>query len=71
MVLPMVLQVENVNRDEFKKRMADMSIFLKKQPTALTEYDDQLVRRLIEKVIIYEDKLAVEFKSGLTIDVEG
>jgi site-specific DNA recombinase len=63
------LQVENANRDELKKRMADMSTFLKKQPTALAEYDESLVRRLIEKVTIYEDKFTVEFKSGLTVDV--
>ena len=47
-----------------------MSTFLKKQSTALTEYDEQLVRRLIEKVTIYEDKSTVEFKSGLTVDVD-
>jgi site-specific DNA recombinase len=46
-----------------------MSAFLKEQPTALTEYDESLVRRLIEKVTIYEDKFTVEFKSGLTVDV--
>ena len=65
------LQVENVNRDELKKRIADMSTFLKKQPPILAEYDEQLVRRLIEKVTIYENKFTVEFKSGLTIDVGG
>lgn len=63
------LQLENVNRDELKKRIADMSTFLKKQSTALAEYDEQLVRRLIEKVTIYEDKFIVAFKSGLTVDV--
>jgi site-specific DNA recombinase len=63
------LQVENANRDELKKRIADMSTFLKKQSTALTEYDEQLIRRLIEKATIYEDKFTVEFKSGLTVDV--
>jgi site-specific DNA recombinase len=64
------LQVENANRDELKKRIADMSTFLKKQSTALTEYDEQLVRRLIEKVTIFEDKLTVEFKSGVLVEVE-
>jgi site-specific DNA recombinase len=49
--------------------MADMSTFLKKQSTALAGYDEQLVRRLIEKVTIYEDKFTVEFKSGMTVDV--
>jgi len=64
------LQLENVNREELKKRIADMSAFLTEQPTALIEYDEQLVRRLIEKVTIFEDKFAVEFKSGMTVDVE-
>ena len=49
--------------------MADMSTFLKKQSTDLTKYDEQLIRRLIEKVSIYEDKFIVEFKSGVTVDV--
>jgi site-specific DNA recombinase len=62
--------VENANRDELKKRIADMSAFLQEQPTTITEYDEQLVRRLIEKVTIYEDKFTVEFKSGVTVDVE-
>jgi Rad3-related DNA helicase len=64
------LQVENANRDELKKRMADMSTFLKKQSTALAEYDEQLIRRLIEKVTVHEEKFTVEFKSGVTVDVE-
>ena len=63
------MQLESANRDELKKRMADMSTFLKKQSTALAEYDEQLIRRLIEKVSIYEDKFIVEFKSGVTVDV--
>jgi site-specific DNA recombinase len=46
-----------------------MSAFLQEQPTALTEYDEQLIRRLIEKITVYEDKFSVEFKSGLTVDV--
>lgn len=63
------VQVENLGRDELQKRITDMSAFLKEQPTALTEYDEALVRRLIEKVTVYEDKFTVEFKSGLTVDV--
>ncbi len=63
------LLLESANRDELKKRIADMSTFIKKQSTALAEYDEQLVRRLIEKVRVYEDKFTVEFKSGMTVDV--
>ena len=64
-------QVENLGRHEPQKRITDMSAFLQEQPTALTEYDESLVRRLIEKVTVYEDKFTVEFNSGLTVDVNG
>jgi len=64
------VQVENANQDELKKRITDMGAFLGEQPTALTKYDESLVRRLIEKVTVYEDKFTVEFKSGLTVDVD-
>ena len=63
------LQLEAAGRDEQKKRMADMDTFLREQPAALTEYDESLVRRLIEKVTVYEDRFTVEFKSGVAVDV--
>ncbi|MDQ0415782.1 recombinase family protein [Mesobacillus stamsii] len=64
------VQVDSASKDEIKKRIADMSAFLNKQPTSITEYDEALVRRLIEKVTIHEDKFTVEFKSGLIVDIE-
>ena len=33
------------------------------------EYSEGLVRALVEKVTIHDDRITVEFKSGLTIDV--
>ena len=64
------LCIENLGRDELQKRINDMSAFLKYQPIALVQYDEALVRRLIEKVTVYEDKFTVEFKSGVTVDIE-
>ena len=34
------------------------------------EYDEQLVRRLIGKVTVYDERFEVEFKSGVKVDVE-
>jgi len=62
--------MESANRDEVKKRIADMGAFLREQPVDIKEYDETLVRRLIEKVIVYEDKFTVELKSGVTVDVK-
>lgn len=44
--------------------------FLKEQIGELQEYDEQLIRRLIEKVTVFDDKVTVEFKSSVEIDIE-
>lgn len=57
-------------RDGKRQRIEEMKAFLHKQADTPLEYDEQLVRRLIEKVTVYENKAVVEFKSGLETDVE-
>ncbi len=47
-----------------------MRAFLREQANEPLAYDEQLVRRLVEKITVYDDRLTVEFKSGLEIDVE-
>lgn len=34
------------------------------------EYSDDLVRGLLEKIIVKADSLAIEFKSGTEIEIE-
>ena len=63
--------VENAEREGKRQRIAEMTAYLNEQTCELVEYDEQLVRRLIEKVTVFHDKFAVEFKSGVEIDVEG
>jgi len=62
--------VENAEREGRRQRIAEMTEFLSEQSNQLKVYDEQLVRRLIEKVTVFDDKLTVEFKSGFEIDVE-
>lgn len=49
--------------------MGDMRAILREQPDEIPEFDEKLVRRLVEKVTVYEDTFAVEFKSGVTMKV--
>lgn len=61
---------ENAEREGLKQRIAEMQEFLVEQMEQIEEYDEKLVRRLIEKVTVYEEKFMVEFKSGTSVDVE-
>ncbi len=62
--------VENAEREGKRQRIAEMTDFFNEQSCELEEYDEQLVRRLIEKVTIHDGRVEVEFKSGISIDIE-
>jgi len=64
-------EVDSVIRDEQMKQLNELQDFIKAQPTDLAEFDEALVKRLIEKITVYEDKFTVNIKSGLTVDIEG
>ena len=61
---------EAADRSDLQERMNDMISFLDEMPTMLTEYSDAITRRLVEKITIYDEKIVVELKSGLQMEVE-
>lgn len=65
-----MILTEAAMNTELKERVDDLVSFLDEQTEAITEYSETLVRRLIEKITVYDEKLTVEFKSGLEIDVD-
>ena len=58
------------DKHDFQERMEDLISFLDEQTEAVEEYSEALARRLIKKITVYDEKLVVEFKSGLTVEVE-
>lgn len=39
-------------------------------PCRYRQYSESLAQRLIEKITVYDEKLVIKFKSGLTVEVE-
>ena len=64
------LLVEEANRAGLKQRLDELEAFLTEQTTEMREYDEGLVRQLIEKITVYDDHLAFEFKSSLETEVQ-
>ena len=52
------------------KQIGELQDFLRNQPTGITEFDEALVKRLTARITIFEDHFAMEFQSGITIDIE-
>lgn len=61
----------NVNYKEGKERIQEMIEYLKSQPKRVTAYDEHLVRKLIEKITVYDDHIDFLFKSGIQIEIKG
>ena len=61
---------EAAERTDLQTRMNDMIAFLEEMPVAVTEYSEVLARRLVERITIFDEKIVVELKSGLQMEVE-
>ena len=60
---------DSAEREGLKLRIDEMRQFLDEQTESITEYDEKLTRRLIEKITVYEDHFTIEVKSGTNMDV--
>ncbi|MFR2892367.1 hypothetical protein [Peptoniphilus grossensis] len=53
-----------------QNRLKELEEFLDNQELEIESYDEELVRKLIEKIVIYEERLKVIFKSGIEVEIE-
>lgn len=60
----------NAERQNRRQRITNMMEFLQGQSGIITEFDEKLVRRLVDKATVYEDKIIVEFKSSSCVEVK-
>lgn len=60
---------DKAEMEGIKQSIYNMKAFLNSQTTDIEEFDEQLVRRLVEKVTVYDDRFEVELKSKLSVDI--
>ena len=63
-------EVDSVVKDEQMKLITDLQDFIREQPTEITEFDATLVKRLIDRITVFDEYFTVEFKSGVIIEIE-
>ena len=59
-----------LQRNDDVKKINEICEFSQQQDTELTEFDETLVKRWLEKITVFGDFCRVELKSGLTVDVD-
>lgn len=62
--------MDDTAKKEHKKRIKELRTFIQSQPSEISEFDETLVKKLLEKVTVYEEYMEFQFKSGVTVSVE-
>jgi len=62
-------EVDDHRRTETMNRIKELEDFITGQDTAIIEFDEAVVRKLIQKITVYEDRFTVEFRSGISVDI--
>ena len=62
--------VDTAARDTQIARINELQDFIKQQHAHLEAFDEALVKRWLERIIIWDDHFTVELKSGLKIEIE-
>ena len=63
------IQAEEASRQDRRTRIDELITFLEELTCQLTKYDEQYVRKLIEKITVFDNHFIVEFKSGIEIEI--
>ena len=63
-------ELDTHHREEAMNRIKELQDFIAGQETDITEFDEALVKKLIEKITVFTEHFTVEFKSGITIEIE-
>ena len=64
------LQLEDAEKEGMRKKLSELEETMAEIGGQVTEYYDALVRRLIERITVFEDHLEFEFKCGLETEVQ-
>lgn len=61
---------EKSAKEDWRKRMNEMIRFLDTSSSNLSEYEEKYVRILVERITVFDDHIKVDFKSGITVDIQ-
>ncbi len=64
------VMTEAALRQDLQERMQGMISFLGEQDCEIKEYTEDLTRRMVEKITVFDEKIAVEFKTEIEMDVD-
>lgn len=62
-------ETDSYHQEETMKRIHEFQDFIGEQETDIIEFDETLVKRLLQQMTAYQDHFTVEFKSSVRADI--
>ena len=56
-------------RNDYLKRIDELETYIDSQPARVDTFDDSLVKRMLKRATVYEDRIIFEFHSGVSVEV--
>ena len=63
------LLLEDANNADIRRHIDEIEAFLEEQKAEMEDFDEGLVRKLLERVTVHDDHLTFNFRSGIEIDI--
>ena len=63
------LLLEDANNADIRRHIGEFEAFLDTRQTEVEEYNEDLVRKLLERVTVHDDHLTFVFRSGIEIEI--
>jgi len=57
--------------DNSKQRIDEMIQFLDEQDVEIKEFNEVLIRRMVEEVRVFDENVTIKFKSGIEVKTRG
>ena len=59
----------SAEEEGLKVRIAEMQQFLDEQTETIAAYDGRIIRQLVERVMVYDGRFEIRFKSGASVEI--
>lgn len=56
-------------RNDYLKRIEELETYIDSQPARVDTFDDSLVKRMLKRATVYEDRIVFDFHSGVSVEV--
>ena len=61
--------MSDIARHDCLNRMEELESEIDSQPARVDTFDDSLVKRMLKRATVYEDRIIFEFHSGVNVEV--